>query len=225
MSISIFGDSVMKGVVLDGRKYRLNTPDRKALEAENGLAVNNHCRFGATTSNGLTILRSSIRKEGLPAYTLLAFGDSDCDYLWADIADAPDGKYSCRTTIADFEAKYTAMIREIRANGSEPILVTLPPISAERYLDWRCEKDHLDRARLISRLGDVNAIYRRQERYSRCIESLAEKNGCRLIDLRTAFLDNPHSLPELLCADGVHPNHAGQQVIYHEIGRYLALSA
>ena len=90
---------------------------------------------------------------------------------------------------------------------------------AERYLSWIC-RDGLSRDNILSWLGDTNAIYRYQERYSHAVEQLAEEYGAPLVDLRGAFLEK-RQMEELYCVDGIHPNDQGQLLIRDTFARFI----
>ena len=92
---------------------------------------------------------------------LLEFGGNDCDFDWAAIAADPEGSYVSKTPPETFESCYRRAIRLVEESGREPIVLTLPPIHSERYLDFIC-RDGLKKENILRWLGDVDAIYRWQ---------------------------------------------------------------
>ena len=78
----------------------------------------------------------------------------------------------------------------------------------------RCEE--LNRDNILAWLGDKNKIYRFHERYSLLLGRLAREYGCRLIDLRAAFLEQWDVRP-YYCRDGIHPNASGQKLLGESI--------
>ena len=143
-------------------------------------------------------------------YTLLEFGGNDCDFNWDAITRAPRAQHLCRTPLPQFEAVYTHMIEQVRACGSVPVVMTLPPIDAKRYFAHIAQGR--DAKRLLQFLGDIEHIARWQARYSACASLLAQRLRVPLLDVRSAFMAQ-ESYEDLLCADGIHPNAAGHVLI------------
>lgn len=216
--IIIFGDSIMRGVLLDDGKYICPSEERHAREETTGLEIENCCKFGATIEKAQTIINRRIAKGGLPERCIVEFGGNDSDFDWAAVAEAPYGEHRCKTMPEEFVQKYSEIIAALRAAGCEPMLATLPPLCAERYLDWFC-RDGVDKSAVLTWLGDTNAIYRWQEYYSHLVEQTAAKNGCDVLPVREAFLAKPQKLGDRMCADGIHPNRRGQDLIYETIRR------
>ena len=176
--IMIFGNSILKGVVLDQeQKYRVGSGlELEQLGAEHGLRIENHSRFGCTCGKGMAMLER---------------------------------------LLAQFTALYQQAIARLRALDIRPVLITLPPVCAGRYFRW-ITRSGLNAGAILRWLGDVEAIYRYQERYSRTLETLARDSGCLCVDLRGALLQN-RQLEPYYCDDGIHPNEAGQQVLHRAV--------
>ncbi len=211
--IIIFGDSIMRGVLLEDGKYICPSEERRVREESTGLEIENCCKFGATIEKGQSIIRRRIAKGNMPARCLLEYGGNDSDFDWAAVAAAPYGEHCCKTMPELFMQKYSEIIAELRAAGCEPVLSTLPPLCAERYLNWFC-RDGVDKDSVLIWLGEADAIYRWQEYYSHLVEHIAEKNGCDVMHMRDAFLKQPLKPGDRMCLDGIHPNRKGQDVIY-----------
>lgn len=221
--VMIFGDSIMKGVVLRGEEKRYAVSAALGVEEvarRFGLTVENRSRFGCTVEKGFMLLRRALDREPDCAAVVLEYGGNDCDFDWAQVAEAPEAEHEPRSPIERFTATYESMIAYLKERGILPILTTLPPLCAERYLNWICRAG-LDKAKILSWLGDVNAIYRYHERYSHRIEQLAEKYGLPLVDLRSAFLEK-RQMEEYFCEDGIHPNEKGQRLIRDTFSQYLS---
>ena len=73
-------------------------------------------------------------------------------------------------------------------------------------------------------MGDVFAIYRYQEQYSRTVEAIAVETGCECIDFRAAFIKN-RKIKDLFCSDGIHPSVKGQALINQELSRFVKKKA
>ena len=216
MLLSIFGDSIMAGVVQeDGRYSRCREPFQR-LETETGVKLDNHSSFGSTVVKGYERLNKFLRQGRLGDYTLVEFGGNDCAYNWAAVADAPDGEHLCVVPPEDFEKQYARMLREVEAAGSIPVDATLPPISSRRYLAHVC-RDGLDSEAILHWLGDLEAISRWQGGYSAMVDRVAREQGCRVLDLRSAFPASGPELEQYLCQDGIHPNRKGQQLMLEKV--------
>ena len=213
--ISIFGDSILKGVRMLSGTTRYGTTDDIGLEsiaAQHDWILDNRSRFGCTIQKGEQLLNRQLEKGELPAAVLLEYGGNDADFRWAEVAAKPFGEHLPNTPLPIFTETLRRMVETLRSHCIRPVLSTLPPISSERYLDW-ITRDGLSKENILTWLGDANAIYRFQEKYSRAIERLAAETGCYLVDLRSAFLEKRSLLP-YLCADGIHPNDLGQKLIH-----------
>ncbi len=214
MHVTVYGDSILKGVLFENEKYVVEHNWEQRLAERFGLQIVNRARFGSTLPKAMARIEKDAETpcaEGELA--LLEFGGNDCDYDWAAIAAAPDDAHECKTPPAPFLDCYRRAIRLLRAAGRTPVLATLPPINAELYLRFLC-RGGLSRENIVRWLGDVQRIYRWQENYSQMAEQLSREEATPLIDLRRPFLQDSRSPEALLCADGIHPSRLGQDLIY-----------
>ncbi len=213
MKAIIYGDSILKGILLEDGRYVVNHEMEDSISRSCGLTILNRSRFGCTIQKAMDrIRRDSASRAGGKEIAVLEFGGNDCDYDWSDVAARPEEKHLCRTPPSDFEARYREAVSLIRDGGRIPVAVSLPPIHAERYLRYIC-RDGLSRSRILRWLGDVEAISRWQASYSDRIRRMAEEEGIFLLDLRSAFLHSGRRAEDLLCEDGIHPSRLGQSVI------------
>lgn len=213
--ISVFGDSILKGVTLSADTNRYCVSDRLDLEeiAERySVALDNRSRFGCTIEKGAMLLRRFAPTASAGDAVLIEYGGNDADFDWAAVSERPTEEHLPHTPLPRFRALLTELIGELREKGLRPILMNLPPISSERYLDW-ITRNGLSKENILSWLGDANAIYRYQEQYSHAIEQIAVATACPCVDVRGAFLHHRSILP-LLSPDGIHPNEAGQRVLH-----------
>ncbi len=222
MKITVYGDSILKGVLLEDGKYRINREWEERLSREHGLEIRNKAHFGSTIGKALGLIRRDAEKtyeEGELA--VLEFGGNDCDYDWAAISADPGRDYDCKTPPPIFEDAYREAVRLVRQSGREPVLLTLPPIHSRRYLRFIC-REGLSQENILRWLGDVDAIYRWQRMYSELVGKVAKEEGVRVIDLRGDFLRDSHSPEELLCEDGIHPSRLGQGLIFRTLSAAMA---
>ena len=90
--------------------------------------------------------------------------------------------------------------------------MSLPPLDAQRYLDF-IGRLGSDTGRILRWLGDVQMIYRYQEMYSAAVSQLAARLDLPLIDVRSRFLAR-RDYTELIARDGIHLTQTGYELIY-----------
>jgi lysophospholipase L1-like esterase len=165
-------------------------------------------------------MQEKIKQDGGPSYELIGAGiggnkvydlylrfqedvldkKPDVVVIYIGVNDVWHKQSSQTGTDPDkFLAFYTAMIKKLQASGIQVIVCT-PAVIGERT-DFSNSLD-----------GDLN-------RYSQMIRDLASKYGCRLVDLRKAFLEynrvnNPDNKESgILTTDRVHLNPKGNQLL------------
>lgn len=213
-NIWICGDSILRGVVWQAETGRYTTTDGLGyteLGEQYGLTVVNRSRFGCTVDRGCAQLLSKLEAGKKCDIALLEYGGNDCDFAWREVAETPDAEHLPHTPIERYERIYRDTVRQLRARGILVGICNLVPVCAHRYLEW-VTRDGTSRENILHWLGDENAIYRYQERYSRTAERLAREEGCTLVDLRGAFLCDRRMEP-YFCPDGIHPNEQGQALL------------
>lgn len=221
--ISIWGDSILKGVVLDDTdgRYRVlenNSVDRFA--ALTGTEVTNHASFGMTTGKAYERIERSLAKR-LPEedeIVLLEYGGNDCDFRWAEVAADPESKHLPKTPIDQFGTMLQSIIDLFKSIRIKPILMALPPLDPGRYFAWISRGLNVEN--LLAWLGDVNRIYRWQEAYNDIVVETAMDNELRIINVRQDFLVCDDYLSKF-CTDGIHPNAAGQETILASVLSYV----
>jgi acyl-CoA thioesterase I len=212
MKICIFGDSIGKGVQLPDEghyeKVKLNINE---LTGQADLVVDNYAAFGCTLTKALSIITNHASELAGYDNIFIELGGNDCDFNWQEVSDAPNAEHKCKTPFGLFEETFHKMIEVIRTNGGKPIVLTMPPLVAERYFKWVSQGKQA--ANILKWLGSVTSIYRWQEMYNLKVVMLAKKLNVQLIDIRTSFLQN-HHYEDLISKDGIHPNEAGYHLIY-----------
>ena len=217
--LSIWGDSIAKGVVFDEQRGRYavcrdNCVSRLSRDA--GVDVENFSVMGNTTEQGLRRMEGQPLKPGNLA--VIEFGGNDCDLDWAAACEHPEVEQHGRVPLEAFGENLRAMVRRVRDGGMIPALVTPPPLVAQRYFDWVSRK--LDKARILNYLGDVEHIYRWQERYALMIRRVAARENAMLLDVRDWFLSQAR-FTDLMCVDGIHPNARGHELLFEQFGGLL----
>jgi acyl-CoA thioesterase I len=214
--IGVWGDSILKGVILDevrGTYRLLKNNSIQKIQQVLGIEVVNKTRFGGTIDKGYDQLKRSIKKGLDCDVVLLEYGGNDCDFDWQAVAENPQGVHKPRTPLPEFLRTLKAMVDLLIENGIQPALMSLPPISGPRYLDFIVSKGP-EREALLRFLGEPNQIYQYHEWYSLSITNLAAHDRCFYVPVREAFLARGHC-HDLLCHDGIHPNEAGHHLIEH----------
>lgn len=210
--VSIYGDSIMRGTVIDKSNRYHSTIGGwlRQLGDSFGLIFNNRAHFGITVQKGQQLLERDLKKGLDSKYVLLEFGGNDCSFDWEAVAQSPLADHRPATEPEEFGQRLMVMALQVRQNGATPVLMTLPPLDAERHLDFISRDGGRDG--ILRWLGDVQMIYRFHELYSSAIVQVAKVTRSLLVDVRGAFLDK-HNLRQLVGEDGVHPSPEGYRLI------------
>ncbi len=209
--IHLFGDSIGKGIMFDesrGRYAIARDRCETQLQSKLGVPVENHARMGATVSEGL---RDLMEAEGIPgSLVAIEFGGNDCDMEWAQIAADPCAYHEAKVPLDKFRKLLSEFVQQVRALGAKPLLVTPPPLIAQRFFQWVTK--NLDADAVLRYVKDVQSIYRWQERYANAVWDVALQTGCIVFDLRDAFLSHKE-VADYMSLDGMHPNARGHMLI------------
>ncbi|NLG89108.1 MAG: SGNH/GDSL hydrolase family protein [Clostridiaceae bacterium] len=218
VTILVSGDSISKGVIYDESKNKYSILQDNYVDLLrnklNGI-IYNTSRFGNTIIKGIQKLKDSIFKHK-PDIVLIEYGGNDCDFNWDEISKDPFADHAPHTGFEKFEKTLFDTVSFIKEKGITPVLMSLPPLNADRYLDWISKNNPIVKTNILKWLGSVTKIYWWQERYNSVIVRIAEETKTLWIDIRSAFLRFP-DFSELLCIDGIHPNRNGHAVIAEEI--------
>jgi lysophospholipase L1-like esterase len=217
MKLVALGDSIMKGVLLQsvGDCSRYSLADKSIVDrcAEMlGAEGLNLGKMGCTIEAGERILNRYLDKCSEAQYVLLEYGGNDSDYNWQEIAEAPEKEHFPRTRLEVFEAVYERVINKIKAMGAIPLVLSLPPMDAERYFAFFSQKwEDGFRANVMRWLGgSTSAIMSGHELYNLATMRVAQRTGVQWIDVTSELLKE-HKLCTYLCDDGIHPNELGQK--------------
>lgn len=219
----VSGDSISRGVIFDEvkNKYVLLADNYVSLlQNRLGGVVSNTAKFGNTLIKGIAKLKNDIAKDS-PDIVLIEYGGNDCDYDWDEIANHPEAVHEPKTDFKQFEKQLTETVEFLKNHKIIPVLMTLPPLNADRYLKWVSKNNPLAEVNILKWLGSVTKIYWWQERYSSTIIRVAEATKTRWIDIRGAFLQYP-DFNKFLCVDGIHPNQDGHRIIADKILEFIA---
>lgn len=221
-TVNIYGDSILKGTVYDDERKKY-VPGRGGalarIGAHFGLNINNCSKFGATLKDGIRVIERDIERGYMTDIAVLEFGGNDSDFAWDKVCMDPDGAHLPKTPLGEYERLLRSAVKLLKDNGTEVIISTLPPVDGDRYFDHLVSRGCDDKA-LIEFLRTKQTISRYQEIYSCINASVALEMGCKLCDLREAFLIR-RNYRDLMCTDGIHPNAKGQLVIADRFYRFI----
>lgn len=219
--LEIYGDSILRGVMYcaESGRYDLCTKNRFASLTQMGVEIKNNSRMGATVARGFELLRRNLQKGAEGSVVLLEYGGNDCDYHWADVSADPCGSFEPNTPEEQFVSTYRDMIDYVREAGATPVIASLVPIDADKYMNW-ISRD-LNYQNILHWLGDTSMLSRWQEYYNHLAEKIAYQCHCPLLDLRSAFLLT-HDYKSMLCEDGIHPTRQGHALIDRKIQEFCA---
>ena len=204
--VTIFGDSVMKGVLYDAEtgRYHIRRHDLGQVRQSS------FARMGAVTPEVLAELRLRLTRplEGAPV--LLGVGGNDSDFDWDAVSAHPEQPHGPRVPLDETLAAWQECVSFIRAMGGRPVAVTCIPIHPVRYFDFAA-KDR-DEGALLAVLGEKTNMGHYGELYSLALRDLAGRLEVPLADARSAFL-REMDYARLFCADGIHPSVAGYELM------------
>ena len=223
-TVAVWGDSLAKGVVWnsDRRRHGYAPTTAADVAAEKlGITVVNRAKFGCTAPQGLQILEKDVESGIVCDTAIIEFGGNDCNFDWAAISERPQEAHDPATTPAKFVESLRSMVRWLYQKGIRPVLMTLPPIDAERYFRFLVG-DKLSAKNILGWLGDVQQIYRYQEMYSLLVENVAREHSIRLLDVRQRCLAKNGFVRDMLCEDGLHLTESGQLFVGEQIADLAA---
>ncbi len=221
--ICAFGDSVLKGVVFDNntKKYfPIENNFAHLSETALGVPIANFGKFGST----IDVVEKSFKRyySQLKDYKYVVFecGGNDCDFNWKEISENPCAEHKPKSSISEFTNTYTWLINKVKELKKIPVLLSLPPIDAERYFNTIAV--NLNKDNVISWLGGcMQAITNWHERYNLQVFQIARENLVEIIDITSPFLDMK-DYRTCFCCDGIHPNELGHQVIAQSIRNFVS---
>ena len=225
-NIALFGDSIGKGVVHKKHEF-LVTPNNavKQFEEKYGVKVDNRSRFGQTIVKAVKrkVFTDFVEKmdASVRHVAVIELGGNDCDFFWENVAKKPDGEHDAITPLKEFVEYYEKAITYLIKNKVTVVCCNLTPIDSERYFNNVIGK-FCDKNKVLDYFkGDFNVIFRNHEAYSKAITDICGNYLIPVLDIRTPFL-NVGDFTTLLCEDGIHPNEAGQQVLFDTVEKFIA---
>lgn len=217
IKITVFGDSIFKGIVTDsGKLQKLENSVVNNVAKHFNLDIKNVSVYGQTLGRiyqkGLILDYTNSLDTSKKNITVLSVGGNDSDYDWQEIEKSPTLPHKPKTTLDEFKNILTLVINQIKCAGAKVFVTTIPPVDSKRYFENVICKI-ADRNKILEFFnGDVNTIYRHQELFNDAIMQVAKKTCTGVIDIRTPFLSRLDFL-SLMCNDGIHPNQNGHNLM------------
>ena len=221
INITALGDSLTKGVVLnsENRYSILKGSFIDIISDKLNLCIKNYAKFGCTIGFGHSVIDRHSSDISASDITFLEFGGNDCDFDWKMIAENPTSEHTPKTILESFKKQFLLLVDRVRALGSKPMILSLPPIDSDAYFSFisRFMNDE-QKANVVEWLGgDINIITRWHEMYNRTLFEISESTNTPIIDITTPFESYGGSFMSLMCSDGIHPNPQGHKLIANSI--------
>ena len=212
--VSVFGDSILRGVQPDsGRRFYVNDNlGLGAIALSHGLSVQNFSKLGCTITKAWHYVQKMFTRIDADM-VLMNFGGNDCDFNWTQVAESPLNVHAPNTEIGEFASTYGRIVDHVKARRRLPVLSTLVPMQKDKYIDYICRRDNLDRKNvnlwMENNAIDLDGLH---GTYSDAVRTVAASREIPLLDVRSAFISQGN-VDALLCEDGIHPNARGQKLI------------
>ena len=140
--IYLYGDSLLKATMPDESfRYHFHLDQLSSRYAGSPLTMVNRSKMGATVAKGQSLLAHDLQREMPAQMALIGYGGNDCDFCWQQIAENPDGEHHPHTELNTYLQALVRMAKDLLSRGIQPVLMTLPPIDARRYLDALDDRD------------------------------------------------------------------------------------
>ena len=224
--ITVFGDSVGKGIFTDSGKLEVLRDSAVSLfEEEYDVKTDNRSSYGQSLKKLFS--RRIIDKyidgidENENNVVVIELGGNDADFDWAEVASSPDREHYSKTDVEEFSKTYGEYIKRLKDKNVKVVACTIVPVSSKRYFDNVIAKI-ADKSKVLEFFnGDFNTIHRHQEMFNNEILKNSYRYGAEVIDLRKKFLSSTE-FEGMMCQDGIHPNERGQKEIFSAIKEFIS---
>lgn len=155
--------------------------------------------------------------------TFIIQPESGLQYDWQAIAADPSAKHNPQMDLVAYKALYTNRIAQARAQGLEPVLVSLPIIDENRYFAFITRGMSIQERKNvlywlgghIERLRNIHALY------NLALFRLASTQCVHIIDITSPMLASDH-FNQLLEQDGVTLSPEGQALVDDELASLVS---
>ena len=144
--------------------------------------------------------------------------ESGLQFNWKAIAANPSGHHEPKLDLVAYKALYTNKIAQVRAQGLEPVLVSLPIMDENRYFAYITRGMSMQERKNVlfwlggqtERLRNIHALY------NLSLFRLAAQQCVHLVDITSPMLASTN-YDELLEQDGVTLSPAGEALVQSEL--------
>lgn len=159
--------------------------------------------------------RHGLDKACLGDTVVIEYAGNVCDFDWQAISEHPGGQHEPAQSLAEFKQLYINLIRNLRASGLQPLLLSLPGLCAHRFINHVSE--NRDRVNILRWLGgEASFINERYEQYAKALQEVAEADAVPVIDISELFRQQGRP-DDYYDADGIHLNEAGNALVNKKI--------
>ncbi len=158
--------------------------------------------------------------------TFIIQPESGLQFDWKAIAANPSGRHESNIDLVAYKALYINKIAQTRAQGYEPVLVSLPIIDENRYFAYITRGMSMqERKNLLYWLGGKTERLRNiHALYNLLLFRLAAQQCVHIIDITSPMLAS-QNYDELLESDGVTLSPAGEALVGRELMKVQAHEA
>ena len=155
--------------------------------------------------------------------TVIIQPENGLQYDWQAIAANPSAKHEPQMDLVAYKALYINRIAQARAQGMEPVLVSLPIIDENRYFAFITRGMSIqERKNVLYWLGGrVERLRNMHELYNLLLFRLASTQCVHIIDVTSPMLASDH-YDQLLEQDGVTLSPAGQALVDDELASLVS---
>ena len=152
--------------------------------------------------------------------TIIIQPESGLQFDWKAIAANPSAHHEPTLDLVAYKALYTNKIAQARANGYEPVLVSLPIIDENRYFAYITRGMTIqERKNLLYWLGgSTDRLRKIHDLYNLALFRLAAQQCVHIVDITSPMLACVHG-ESLLDADGITLSQAGSALVNAEINK------
>lgn len=224
--ITLFGDSIGRGIVTDNGKLELIKESAVGLfESGYGIKIDNRSAYGQSLKKiyqrGLIDRYIQTLDLSQKNVAVLELGGNDADFDWKTVGLHPEMEHDANTPVKEFARIYGEILQKLKRANVEVIVCTIVPIDSKRFFN-RVIGGLTDKSRVLDFFnGDFNTIHRHQEMFNNEILKVAYGYGAKVIDLRQKFLST-NTFESFMCQDGIHPNGDGHAQIFSAVNEFLA---
>ena len=155
--------------------------------------------------------------------TVIIQPENGLQYNWKEIAANPGINHEPKMDLIAYKALYINKIAQVRAQGMEPVLVSLPILDEDRFFAFITRGMSMqERKNILYWLGGKTGRLRNlHELYNLSLFRLAAQQCVHIIDVTSPMLASAH-YEQLLEQDGVTLSPEGQQLVDTELSTLIS---